>query len=126
MRVSKARRMRRFIEALADHLKDEEAVEAPELFRKWNNEHSYGKGQRVRYEGLLYRCLQSHDAQPGWNPVDAPNLWAGVIALREWMQPGKENPYQKGERVIHSGKVWVSLYDNNSEEPGVSGWEEVS
>lgn len=131
MRRSKVLRLRRLIEALADHLEDEEALEAPELFRRWKSGAAYLRGQRVRYEGILYSCLQEHEAQAGWNPQDAPSLWARVLiedpdAVPEWVQPDSTNPYQKGDRVMHNGNMWVSLYDNNSWEPGVYGWEAVS
>ncbi len=131
MRASKARRLRAFIEALADFLEDGEALEAPELFREWDGGAVYEAGQRVRYEGNLYRCLQAHTAQAGWSPVDAPSLWAQVLiedpdVIPEWVQPESTNPYSKGDRVTHNGKVWVSLYDNNTWEPGVYGWEEMA
>lgn len=83
MRPSKARRFRVLIEDLADFLEDAEAVEAPELFRIWKNDGQYRRGQRVRYGGVLYRCLQDHTARDGWNPVDAPSLWAGMLRGEE-------------------------------------------
>lgn len=131
MRASKARRLRRFIESLADHLEDFEALEAPELFRKWDSEMLYLKNQRVCYLGSLYRCLQEHQSQQGWNPKDAPSLWALVLiedpeVVPQWVQPDSTNPYRKGDRVIHDGKHWISLYDNNVWEPGVYGWEETA
>lgn len=130
MRRSKALRLRRFIENVADHLEDAEALEAVELFRGWSSGTQYFAGQRVRYGGVLYRCLQGHEAQEGWNPADAPSLWARVLiqegdALPEWVQPDSTNAYRKGDRVMHHGKIWVSLYDSNVWEPGVYGWEEI-
>lgn len=130
MRASKARRMRAFLEALANFLEDDEALEAVELFQVWNGEGNYQTGVRVQHEGVLYRCLQEHQAQAGWNPADAPSLWARVLiekpdVVPEWVQPDSTNPYGKGDRVRHQGKLWVSLCDNNIWEPGVYGWEEA-
>ena len=130
MRASKARRLRSLIEALADYLEDWEAVEAPELFRAWDSGGQYGKGQRVRHGGLLYRCLQEHQSQPGWSPADAPSLWTRVLiedsdSIPQWVQPDSTNPYGKGDRVMHNGKAWISLCDGNCWEPGVYGWEEM-
>ncbi len=129
MRASKARRLRSLIEGLADFLEDGEALEATELFREWSCAAQYPKDLRVRYQGVLYRCLQEHTAQPGWDPADAPSLWARVLvteAISQWVQPDSTNPYSKGDRVTHDGRIWVSLYDNNVWEPGVYGWEETS
>ncbi|RCG23558.1 S1 family peptidase [Streptomyces diacarni] len=36
----------------------------------------YQVGDQVTYNGATYRCVQAHTAQPGWNPLDAPSLWA--------------------------------------------------
>ena len=131
MRESKARRLRALIEALADFLEDGEALEAPELFREWDGGAVYEAGQRVRYEGILYRCLQDHTAQPGWTPTAAPSLWARVLiedpdTVPEWVQPDSTNPYMKGDRVTHKGKTWESTCDGNVWEPGVYGWVEVN
>ena len=129
MRASKARRFRALIEALAEYLEDREAVEAPELFRKWCGEGEYRCGQRVQHGGILYRCLQDHTGQPGWDPTAAPSLWARVLIgdtdeVPEWVQPDSTNGYMTGDRVRHRETCWVSLVDHNTWEPGVYGWEE--
>ena len=131
MRESKARRLRALIEALADFLEDGEALEAPELFREWDGGAVYEAGQRVRYEGILYRCLMDHTAQAGWTPTAAPSLWARVLiedpdTVPEWVQPDSTNPYMKGDRVTYQGKVWRSLVDQNTWVPGEYGWEECA
>lgn len=132
MRLSKVMRLRLLIEAAADKgLSDAEALEAPDLFAAWDSAASYQTGQRVRYGEHLYRCLQSHTAQAGWTPVDAPSLWARVLiedadVIPAWVQPDSTNPYKRGDKVHHKGKVWVSVLENNTWEPGIYGWEEVS
>ena len=128
MKASKAKKLRALIEALADYLEDGEALEAPELFPEWKSEGEYQAEQRVRYKGILYRCLMYHLAQPGWNPEEAPSLWARVLiedpdSIPEWVQPGPTNGYSLGERVVHGGKIWVSVISDNIWEPGVYGWE---
>lgn len=131
MRLSEALRKRQLVEKAADKgLEDGEALEAPELFPRWNGEAVYEKDQRVRYDGVLYRCLQGHTAQPGWDPVSAPSLWAKVLIPDEdvvpaWEQPDSTNPYMKGDKVAHNGKIWESTCDNNVWEPGVYGWAEI-
>ena len=129
MRASKAKRLRALIEALADFLEDEEALEGVELFQKWDSTGQFTAGQRVRYNGILYRCLQDHGAQPGWDPVSAPSLWARVLiedpnTVPDWVQPDSTNPYALGDKVRHQGRIWVSVVPENIWEPGVYGWEE--
>ena len=130
MRASKAKRLRALIEALADFLEDGEALEGVELFRKWDSAGRYTAGQRVRYEGILYRCLQDHRAQAGWTPTAAPSLWARVLIedpgiVPDWVQPDSTNGYMMGDKVRHHEKIWVSVLDNNTWEPGIYGWEEA-
>ncbi|MEU9510625.1 carbohydrate-binding protein [Micromonospora sp. NPDC048170] len=36
----------------------------------------YSAGARVTYGNVGYRCLQTHTAQTGWEPPNAPALWA--------------------------------------------------
>ncbi|MFD9882282.1 carbohydrate-binding protein [Streptomyces alboflavus] len=35
----------------------------------------YSAGDTVTYNGATYRCLQPHQAQPGWEPPNTPALW---------------------------------------------------
>ncbi|GGJ78473.1 serine protease [Streptomyces camponoticapitis] len=35
----------------------------------------YAAGAQVTYGGATYRCLQAHQAQPGWQPPNVPALW---------------------------------------------------
>ncbi|MFI6644953.1 carbohydrate-binding protein [Streptomyces sp. NPDC050504] len=35
----------------------------------------YAAGATVTYNGTTYRCLQGHQAQPGWEPPNVPALW---------------------------------------------------
>lgn len=118
------------IEQLAPTLTDEQSIAVPWAYPEWSAEGSYEAGQRVRYEGALYKVLQSHDAQESWNPPAAPSLFARVLSgtsgeTPEWEQPESTNPYMAGDRVTHGGKTWESTIDNNVWEPGVYGWEEV-
>ena len=128
--IERARQLRAVIESLAETLDDESAAESVELFPIWATDTDYAVGDRRRYEGLLYKCLQAHTSQETWNPADAPSLWAKVLipdpeVIPEWEQPESTNPYMKGDKVKHNNKTWESNIDNNVWEPGVYGWDEV-
>ncbi|MFE4419463.1 alpha-lytic protease prodomain-containing protein [Streptomyces sp. NPDC056817] len=41
----------------------------------WSAGTVYQAGATVTYGGAGYRCLQGHQAQPGWKPPNAPALW---------------------------------------------------
>lgn len=106
------------------------AAEQAPLFAGWAPNISYTVGQLRRYEGLLYRCLQAHTAQAGWEPDKAASLWAVTSDPAEewpsWSQPiGAHDAYSAGDKVSHKDKHWISTMDGNVWEPGVYGWTEV-
>lgn len=118
------------IKALRSSIDDETALTAPAFFPAWAPDTSYTTDARVRFDGILYKCLQSHTSQETWTPTDAPSLWARVLipdpeVIPDWVQPDSTNPYMKGDKVTHNGKTWESIIDNNVWEPSVYGWSEV-
>lgn len=120
----------RFLKAAIVTANDEAALTGKDLYPLWNETAIYKKDQRVRFNNVLYKCLQAHTAQATWTPTDAPSLWAKVLipdpeVIPEWEQPESTNPYMKGDKVKHKGKTWSSTIDNNVWEPGVYGWAEV-
>lgn len=123
-----ARVVRAAMDAAAALLTDEQALTAVALYPMWDEAAQYAQGDRVRHEGVLYKCLIAHTAQADWTPEAAVSLWAKVLTSETgealpWEQPESTNPYMKGDRVTHGGKTWVSTVDNNVWEPGVYGWE---
>lgn len=119
----------------AETLTDAQALQVPMLFDEFDgNGVAYEVGKRIMYNGILYKVIQAHTSQVGWNPVDAPSLFAKVInetidgSIPEFEQPGSTNPYMKGDKVIFNGKVYESLIDNNvySPEAYPAGWKEIT
>lgn len=118
------------IQSLRTAADDTMAAAAKDLYPSWKSGVTYSVGDRVLYNGVLYRCLQMHNALETWNPVDAVSLWAEVLipdpdVISEWKQPDATNPYMTGDKVTHNGKTWICTIDNNVWEPGVYGWNEV-
>lgn len=131
--IESARRLRAVIEQAAESLTDETALASPELFPEWSAGESYAMGQRVRRNGVLYKTLQAHTAQAGWEPAAAPSLFAKVLipdpeaeTLPAWKQPDSTNPYMTGDKVTHNEKTWECVCDYNVWEPGVYGWVEIT
>lgn len=121
-----AREIRAIMEEQAATLTDEVALTVPEMFPKWVPK-AYEIGERVRYRGVLYKCVQAHPENGTYTPDTAVSLWAQVLIpdptdIPEWVQPGSTNPYMAGDKVRHNGHIWVSDIDYNVFEPGVAGW----
>ena len=110
---------------------DNTALRMTEFYPEWTSGQAYTEGYKVQHGGKLWRCLQAHTSRDGWEPDNAPSLWAKVLipdetVVPEWEKPDSTNPYSAGDKVSHNGKTWVSDIDNNVWEPGVYGWTESS
>lgn len=122
--------------SLVEALPDEHLAHMGEYLTQWEQGGAYKRGDVVGYDSLSWRCLMDHTAtDPAWNPEQAPSLWAKVLVpdpsvIPDWEQPGSTNPYMRGDKVKHNGKVWESLIDANVWEPGAIGtetlWREVA
>lgn len=107
------------------------ATEHAELFEAWVTDKDYAVGKILtRPNGNLYKCVQAHRSQAGWEPENTPALWTKIgdpsEEYPEWSQPlGAHDAYPLGAKVSHNGKKWTSDVDNNVWEPGVYGWSKV-
>lgn len=131
--IELARKLRPYIEKAAMSLSEEDALEAVQLFPNWRPDAAYLTDDKVQYEGILYKCLQSHAAQEAWTPAAAPSLWAKVLipdpnVVPEWQQPDSTNPYMRGDRVMFEGEVYESAIDNNIWSPSAypAGWTKIN
>lgn len=128
MTRGKAKQLRALIESLAITLDDATALTGVELLPVWATDTTYAVGNRVQYNGVLYKCVQAHTSQADWMPDATPALWVivSVEEWPEWIQPtGAHDAYDKDAKVSHNGKHWKSTMDANVYEPGVYGWEEI-
>jgi len=130
--VDLAKKLRPYIEKAAANLDDVDALEAVQLFPKWEPNIKYEVDDRVRYENILYHCLQSHNSQESWTPNAAASLWAKVLipdpeVIPDWEQPDSTNAYQIGDKVKFEGKTYESLINNNIWSPTAypAGWKEI-
>lgn len=132
-----ARKLRKAIEKTAVTLTDSEAFDVAELFPMWKVDTAYQTGDRVQYEGKLYKCLQGHTSQEDWIPTEAVSLWVEVadpsVEFPPWKQPvGATDAYAKGDKCSHPTpeRHWISEIDGNVWEPGTVGtetlWREVN
>lgn len=136
-----AYKLRDLLHKASTSLSDEDALEAVELFPAWAADTEYAADQRVRYgwssgtpTPTLYKCVQAHTSQVGWEPDKTPALWTEVAKPGEipvWRQPtGAQDAYNKGDKVWYpekDTKIFESLIDANvySPEAYPAGWKEI-
>ena len=127
--TERARALRPYIEKAVISLTDEDALQAVELFPQWVVGHDYVVGERLQYNGVLYRVVQAHISQADWTPDITPSLFV-VVSIEEWpefVQPtGVHDAYNKGDKVTFEGKHYISLIDGNVYSPAAypAGWQE--
>ena len=111
MKRSRALLLRAMIEKASASLPDEDALEAVELFPKWEVGILYELDKRIRHEGVLYRVRQTHTSSEIY-PPGSPGTEALYVEVEE---PGQgdtpDNPilYNNNMELIE-GKYY-SQYD---------------
>lgn len=128
MKLARAMELRAIIEEAMSKEDDSVVLETPQLLPEWKAGIAYKTGKKIQYGGIVWKVLQDHTSQEGWEPGVAPSLFAEVLipdpdVIPEWKQPDSTNPYMKGDKVTHNDKTWISIVDNNVWEPGVYGWD---
>lgn len=71
-------RLREIIELAAQALDDQTALEAKCLHPFWAAGSSYDAGHKVQYGGRLWKVIQSHTSQDGWEPENVPALFTEI------------------------------------------------
>lgn len=98
-------------------------------YPSWKAGNAGNAGDVVLYNHLLWEVIQAHTFQADWTPDAVPALFkkrSPDEEIPEWTQPlGAHDAYPIHAKVVHSGKLWISLYAANVWEPGVFGWEQV-
>lgn len=113
------------IEMAAALMSDEAALDSIELIAPWRIKEYVNAGDRRRFDGALYRCVQAHTTQADWTPDITPALWV-VVSIEEypeWVQPtGAHDAYNIGDKVTYNGNRYVCAVDGNVYAPDVYGW----
>lgn len=120
-----------FVKMAQEEQFDEATIaEHPDLFVVWDENWRGKRGDIVHDEGNLYRSIHDvNDAGQNTKPSATPSMWTPLgkpgEEFPEWSQPlGAHDAYDKGAKVSHNGKRWVSTTPSNVWEPGVYGWDE--
>lgn len=127
-----------------DEIDEVTAKEHIEMFLPWDIDVKYEIGSMRTYtvqtiindesvsELKLYKCLQAHTSQKGWEPDVAVSLWKECAiaenGIPEWSQPiSTSDAYMTGDEVMYNGVHYRSLIDNNVWAPDAypQGWEIV-
>lgn len=104
MRKSEAIKLRHHIETAVQTLPNSEALEALVLHPEWASDTDYTAGYKVQRGGKLWRCIQAHTSQIGWEPENAASLWTEIC---ESHAGTLEDPIPyNGNMALQSGKYY--------------------
>ena len=67
------------IDTLLPILTDEQAEAVTNMYPEWEVDISYAVSERIKYDNKLYRCVQAHTSQDGWEPPITPALWVRTV-----------------------------------------------
>lgn len=71
------------IEMAAALMSDEAALDSIELIAPWKIKEYVSAGDRRRFNGVLYRCIQAHTTQADWTAVNgnvyAPDVYGWTL-----------------------------------------------
>ena len=62
---------------------DNTALRMREFYPEWAAGVDYATGYKVQHGGRLWRCLQAHTAQTGWEPENAASLWEQICETHD-------------------------------------------
>lgn len=119
------------IGVLGDLIDDNSSLENIDIYESWNPDTSYIASNKRVFNEKLYKCLQGHNSQSGWEPPAVPALWV-EISIDEWpLLPNpipSTNPWMKDQKCrLVDGTRWISLINNNVWQPSEysAGWKKV-
>lgn len=82
--IENARKLRPIVEQAMQSIDGNDALTAMSLYPEWSAGTAYteavgrGVGFKVRRNGNLWRVLQAHTSQVGWEPENAASLWEQI------------------------------------------------
>ena len=83
---------------------DNTALRMVAFYPEWASGQSYTAGYKVQRSGKLWRVLQAHTSQVGWEPENAASLWTEIC---ESHAGTLEDPIPySGNMALESGKYY--------------------
>lgn len=124
--------VKKMLSSATDELTDQEALEVAALFPTWKSKLDEGKevpaGERLWYDGKLYKVIQTHTASNLWTPDHTPALYTEV-SIEEWPEIPEvipsEAPWMKGDKGTWKGQHYICQMDNTVWNPDAypAAWE---
>ena len=95
---------------------DNTALRMTEFYPEWASGQSYTAGYKVQRNGKLWRVLQAHTSQAGWEPENAASLWTEICeshagTLEDPIPYSGNMALESGKYYMQDGKVYRCIRD---------------
>ena len=87
---------------------DQTALRMVEFYPEWTAGQAYAAGYKVQHGEKLWRCVQAHTSQTGWEPENAPALWTEICESHAGTL-ADPIPYD-GNMALEAGKYYIQDY----------------
>ena len=118
--------------AQTDVISATDALDNAAVFQAWAERVSTDAkvGEYLRYEGGLYRVKQAHKIRVQYPPSTATAALYSKVTMPGEIPDWSPGSWAKDIKVRHKGRLWLSMVENNTWEPGAPGvydniWKEV-
>lgn len=117
--LEQAKTFRAIIETAVQSLSDSEAMDAVTLYPAWSIGKHYPAGHKVQRGGRLWRVVQAHTSQVGWEPENAASLWEEICEQHDGTKydpiPYNGNmALENGKYYSQSGKTYLCNRDTGN------------
>lgn len=98
---------------------DNTALRMLAFYPEWAADTAYPAGYKVQRGGKLWRCVQVHTSQAGWEPKNAASLWTEICETHDGTIDDPI-PYsgnmalEAGKYYIQSGKTYLCNRDTGN------------
>ena len=95
---------------------DNTALRMTTFYPEWAANAEYTIGYKVQRSGRLWRCLQAHTSQAGWEPENAASLWTEICeshsgTLEDPIPYNGNMALESGKYYMQDGKIYRGIRD---------------
>ena len=98
---------------------DNTALRMVAFYPEWASGMDYTAGYKVQRNGKLWRCIQAHTSQTGWEPENAASLWTEICeshagTLEDPIPYSGNMALESGKYYMQDGKVYRCTRDTGN------------
>lgn len=110
----------RFINSIIElrkNISDELALTVINIYPEWKVNKGFEVGERIKYNGKLYKVLATHSAIESWKPDTAPTVFEPINVentgtLNDPIEAAVGMLYHKDKYYIENGVIYLCIRDD--------------